>query len=303
LTPTGSTEDLMEEFLFEFDNDMNDDTTTGDTGLRVSMAGSKTGSDGEQQVKSVVIDGPIDDLTGNGTLNVHVPDDYVDLNNNNQRDANEAIVYKKIQLGIDSTNNSGNDTAMFVSGDTDGGNMGPKNDTAMINVDASATMSGMYQGGSGYDILQLVGGVAQDNGAFVDFTRGRNANEAEVDNYGGIGNSLFFEIGGFEEIRLTDNADVIKIAGSTGGSTLTTFYDAVYLNPGESNSNIKIMTGFTDGPADTIYVDDANSRLYLSFEFSKEIGVNATFSDDGNVDIVNIIVTIITNCCIYTNLF
>ena len=44
LTPTQLTESLMEEFLFEFDNDMNDDgdTTTGDTGLRVSMAGSKT---------------------------------------------------------------------------------------------------------------------------------------------------------------------------------------------------------------------------------------------------------------------
>ena len=50
------------------------------------------------------------------------------------------------------------------------------NDVAMINVDASATMSGMYQGGSGYDILQLVEGVAQDNGALVDFDRGFNAN-------------------------------------------------------------------------------------------------------------------------------
>ena len=95
----------------------------------------------------------------------------------------EAI--NKIQLGIDSTDNSGNDTAMFVSGDTDGGNMGSGNDTAMINVDASATMSGMYQGGSEYDILQRGEGVAQDKGAAVDCTRGRNANEAEVGNYGG----------------------------------------------------------------------------------------------------------------------
>ena len=66
LTPTNQTEDLMEEFLFEFDNDMNDDndTTTGDTGLRVSMAGSKKDGGGEQQVKTVVLDGPIDNLTG-----------------------------------------------------------------------------------------------------------------------------------------------------------------------------------------------------------------------------------------------
>ena len=41
LTPTAETESLMEEFLFEFDNDINGDGTAGDTGLRVSMAGSK----------------------------------------------------------------------------------------------------------------------------------------------------------------------------------------------------------------------------------------------------------------------
>ena len=40
------------------------------------------------------------------------------------------------------------------------------------------------------------------------------------------------------------------------------------------------MTGFTDGgSSDTVYVDDADSNLYLSFDFSKEIGVDATFSD------------------------
>ena len=45
-----------------------------------------------------------------------------------------------------------------------------------------------------------------------------------------------------------------------------------------SNSMIKVKTGFTDGgSADTIYVD-ADSNLYLSFDFFlKEIGVNATF--------------------------
>ena len=35
----------------------------------------------------------------------------------------------------------------LVSGDTNGANMGDGNDIAMINVDASADMGGMYQGG------------------------------------------------------------------------------------------------------------------------------------------------------------
>ena len=94
LTPTGQTESLMEEFLFEFDNDLKDDgdTTTGDTGLRVSMAGSRTeGPTGPQQVKSVLIDGPIDNLTGDGTLDAYVPTGYDDVNGNHTRDNNEPL--------------------------------------------------------------------------------------------------------------------------------------------------------------------------------------------------------------------
>ena len=288
LTPTAATESLMEEFLFEFDNDMDDNGTSGDTGLRVSSAGHHTGAGGVQQVKTVDIVGPIDDLTADGTLDVYVPNGFDDANGNGIKEGGEATLYQKITLGLNSTTKSGDNMAMFVSGDTDGADMGSGNDVAMINVDASATMGGMYQGGSGYDILQLVEGVAQDNGALVDLTRGRNPNEAEVDNYGGEGSGLFFEIGGFEEIQLTDNADVITVAASTGGSDLTDVYDAAYMNPGSfGNSMMKVMTGFTDGgAADTVYVD-TDSDLYLSFEFSKEIGINATFKDDGNVDIVN----------------
>ena len=109
----------------------------------------------------------------------------------------------KITLGLNSTTNSGDDTAMFVSGDTNGADMGSGNDVAMINVDASATMGGMYQGGSGYDILQLVEGVAQDNGANVDLDRGVNANEAEVFNFGG---TAVLNLKLYRRNQLTDNA-------------------------------------------------------------------------------------------------
>ena len=34
-----------------------------------------------------------------------------------------------------------------VGGDMNGGNMGGGNDTAVINVDATTTIQGMYQGG------------------------------------------------------------------------------------------------------------------------------------------------------------
>ena len=40
--------------------------------------------------------------------------------------------------------------AILVSGDTNGANMGDGNDMAMINVDATADMTGTYQGGNGW---------------------------------------------------------------------------------------------------------------------------------------------------------
>ena len=56
---------------------------------------------------------------------------------------------------------------MNVSGDTCA-DMGSGNDVAIINVDATATMGGMYQGGSGYDIFNWLKVYVQDNGANVD---------------------------------------------------------------------------------------------------------------------------------------
>ena len=101
LTPTTMTESLMDEFLFEFDNDMDDDGTPGDTGLRVSSTGSHTGSGGVQQVKTVDIVGPIDDLTVDGTLDVYVPNGFDDANSNGVKEGGEATLYQKVTLGLD----------------------------------------------------------------------------------------------------------------------------------------------------------------------------------------------------------
>ena len=79
--------------------------------------------------------------------------------------------FQKMSLGAP-TANSGNDMAILVSGDTNGANMGDGNDIAMINVDATADMTGTYKGGAGFDVLMFVEGVVQDNGALVDFTQG-----------------------------------------------------------------------------------------------------------------------------------
>ena len=110
--------------MFEFDNDINDDGTTGDTGLRVSSAGHHTGAGGVQQVKTVDMAGTIGDLTADGTLDVYVPNGFDDaVVMGIKMRPGEATEYQKITLGLNSTTNSGDDMAMFVSGDTNGADM------------------------------------------------------------------------------------------------------------------------------------------------------------------------------------
>jgi hypothetical protein len=163
---------------------------------------------------------------------------------------------------------------------------------AMINVDATADMTGTYKGGAGFDVLTLVEGVVQDNGALVDFTQGvqnglaTDVNSALVKNFGGEGSGLNFFMSEFETLQLTNNADTI-IIGSDTGHGLTTAYDAVYLNTGPNNSMLELKSGYTDGgSADVMYIN-ANSNIYLSFDFADatNTGISAVFNGNGNVTV------------------
>ena len=150
-------------------------------------------------------------------------------------------------MTIGGSGTSGNDSVLFVGNNTtSGSDLGAGDDVAMINVDASVTMGGLNQifsgGSDGYDTIQLVEGVREDNGAEVDFTFGPNGdNSAFVTNYGGDGSEMVFNIEEFESIQLTDNADVMFIAAGTGAG-LTDTYDAAYLNGGGSNSMLKVRS-------------------------------------------------------------
>ena len=93
-----------------------------------------------------------------------------------------------------------------------GGNMGGGNDMAVINVDATTAIQGMYKGGSGYDSLQLVEGVRSDNGAIVDFVAGaEGGNSAYVLPLSDQSSDLLFEIAEWESLQLTNNSDLILI--------------------------------------------------------------------------------------------
>jgi hypothetical protein len=284
LMPDQATSGIMEEFLFEFDNDLGDHDSDAGTpnpqGLKITTEG------GNNVIKETNIIGTFDNLTDGGTLDV-----YVDTGTTEDHDSipttAEIKVFDKFSLGAPVAN-TGDDMAILVSGDMNGADMGTGSDMAMINVDATADMSGLFQGGNGLgiDTLTLVEGVVQDNGARVDFGLGNyGPNSAVVSNYEGIGSGLYFDIAGWEVLELTGNADYVTIASGTGKS-LTNAYDAAYWNAGADNSMLKIKSGYTDGGKADVIEINANSNIYLSFDFvDTNQGIDAVFLDNGNVTV------------------
>ena len=94
-------------------------------------------------------------------------------------------------------------------------------------------------------------------------------------------------------IRQKSGIGGILISGGVGNN-LTNIYDTAYWNPGVSNSMLKLQTGFTDGEAADIVKVNADSDLYMSFEFANDsdVGIGATFyaskGGDSYVDIESI---------------
>ena len=138
----------------------------------------------------------------------------------------------------------------------------------MINVDATADMTGTYKGGDGFDVLKLVEGVVSDNGALVDFGKGApgDSNSALINELWWYRKWIKLLIDGWETIELSNNADTVIIDDDTGVG-LTTRFDTGYLNGGQTNSMIELSTGFTDGGLKDILYVDADSNLYLNFDF------------------------------------
>ena len=130
LMPTDGMSSSMEEFLFEFDNDLNDDGTADDQGLKVTTSG---GSGGQQVVNHINLQGTLENLHTDGSLDIYVSD----------KDANGNQVFEKVTLG-EGSDTSGNDNITYVGGDTNGGDTGAGDDIVSINVDASATMGGTF---------------------------------------------------------------------------------------------------------------------------------------------------------------
>jgi hypothetical protein len=271
LMPNDSIASAMDEFMFEFDNDEDgDDATTTDQGLKITTKGEGPNA----SMQELNLQGPFANLHDGGTLDIHIET----TNDNGEK------VYEMVTAGLAESDDPTSGTV--VGGDTNGANMLDGDDSAVINVDATTTIQGMYKGGSGFDTLQLVEGVREDNGAIVDFFAGvGGASSAQVKPASDLATEVAFQIDEWESIQLTDNADSIYISAGVGNG-LTTSYDTSYWNPGSGNSMIKLQTGFTDGGTPDYVSINADSNVYLSFEFANDsdVGIKADFtSDDVNI--------------------
>ena len=69
--PSGSSASMMDEFVFEFDNDENDDgdETTTDQGLKIT---SKADGPSDLQTLELNLEGSFENLHDGGTLDVYV---------------------------------------------------------------------------------------------------------------------------------------------------------------------------------------------------------------------------------------
>ena len=131
--PDQATAGVMEEFLFEFDNDIDGNPNTQDQGLKITTEGRDNNNN--EVIQNINLEGTFNNLTDGGTLDVHA-----DLG---IRGGNAFI--REFKLGAPE-NDAGNQNAILVSGDN-GANLGDGNDFVMINVDATADMSiiGVYK--------------------------------------------------------------------------------------------------------------------------------------------------------------
>ena len=79
LMPSDSVGSMMEEFLFEFDNDLDDDgdATENDQGLRITTSGHQG-----QSVQEISLQGTFENLHADGNLDIYINDGFEDANGN-----------------------------------------------------------------------------------------------------------------------------------------------------------------------------------------------------------------------------
>ncbi len=233
--------------------------------------------------------GHFDDLMNGGELDVYLADGWNDSDMDNMFDPGEEIfnaglgttisegvpVPNAYSLGTPVTSTGG---PVALPGGTNGYNAGIGNDYVMMNVSAMSSYSGDYNGGAGYDYLDIKNDTG---GMIVDFFAGNQGDPNSAFVTWSEGGNTGFTMSGFESLSLSNGNDIVMI-GAGVGEGLTTEFDTVSFLDSQSMFRIEAGNVETDGTiagtgTDYLYVN-SDSNIYLSYENSFN-GVTATFND------------------------
>ena len=151
----------------------------------------------------------------------------------------------------------------------DGASFGSQDDQLEINVSTTSDVSGLFDGGEGFDELSLTVDQNATNGVIVDFGSGiqDEFNSAFIIPYDSNPSDVAFEINNWEKLLLTDNSDYGIITENVGVD-ITDIYDANYFTT--SQSVLTIDPGFSGDGIDRFDID-ANSQIELSYASIKDI--------------------------------
>ena len=150
----------------------------------------------------------------------------------------------------------------------DGASFGSQDDQLEINVSTTSDVSGLFDGGEGFDELSLTVDQNSTNGVIVDFGSGiqDEFNSAFIIPYDTNPSDVAFDINNWEKLLLTDNSDYGIITENVGVD-ITDIYDANYFTT--SQSVLTIDPGLSG--TGTIFDIDANSQIELSYASIKDI--------------------------------
>ena len=134
-----------------------------------------------------------------------------------------------------------------------------------INVNTSSDVSGLYDGGEGFDELALITDQNATNGVIVDFSAVNQdvSNSAFIIPYDTNPSNVAFEINNWEKLSLTNNSDYAIITDNVG-IDITDIYDANYFTT--SQSVLTIDPGQSGDGVDRLDVLDKDSQIHLSYD-------------------------------------
>ena len=293
---------IFDEAFISFENNFENDLDKLSfkfTGGRIEDGSHGGAADNVSQPIYYNLVGNFGNLHSDGFLNLYAADDYIDgldgsfngsynvgeeitYNTNNGTtivNGNEVPIALRLGAPNPTASNNGDMDETIIPGGSNGVNLGLGNDYGIMGVSDISSYTGHYQGGNGWDYLDI---ETDQGGMIVDFYSGLLGDENSAFVTWTEGGNTGFTMSEFEALMLSDGNDTVLI-GAGVGENLTTQFDSVSFLDSQSMFRLEAGNVETDNAGvatgtDYLYIN-SDSNIYLSFNYSYN-GVTATFDED-----------------------